>query len=31
MDPSLVSFISNVYEDVNRAKQFAFIEINARP
>ena len=31
MDPSLVSFISNVYEDVSRAKQLAFIEINTRP
>lgn len=31
MDPSLVSFISNVYEDVNRAKQLAFMEINTRP
>jgi len=31
MDPSLVSFISNVYEDVGRAKQLAFVEINSRP
>ena len=31
MDPSLVSFISNVYEDVGRAKQLAFVEISSRP
>jgi hypothetical protein len=31
MDPALVSFISNVYEDVGRAKQLAFVEISSRP
>ena len=31
MDPALVSFISNVYEDMGRAKQLAFVETHARP
>lgn len=31
MDPTLVSFISNVYEDMGRAKQLAFVENHTRP
>ena len=31
MDPALVSFIANIYEDMNRAKQLAFVETHTRP